>query len=162
MSSQDLYFKGFSQPGFLPKRHVPSPECLFFSFFVSKKNNRHLASQENKLSHFIQVIRKNLTQQKLSGILANTKNIVELGSFQGIGFQTYLIVFISLVMSDLLVFVSFCDVLKKNVMYLSLIPSFGTRVESAGGYHPVPTHLVSLLSTKTRFLFFQSTYRINF
>ena len=119
MSSQDLYFKGFSQPGFLPKRHVPSPECLFFSFFVSKKNNRHLASQENKLSHFIQVIRKNLTQQKLSGILANTKNIVELGSFQGIGFQTYLIVFISLVMSDLLVFVSFCDVLKKNVMYLS-------------------------------------------
>ena len=125
-------------------------------FLPAKKDIQHLASQENKLSHFIQVIRKHLTQQKLSGILANTKNIVELGSFQGIGFQTYLIVFISLVMSDLLVFVSFCDVLKKNVMYLSLIPSFGTRVESAGGYHPVPTHLVSLLSTKTRFLFFFS------
>ena len=34
-------------------------------------------------------------------------NSVELGSFQGRGFQTYLIVFTSLVMSDLLVFVNF-------------------------------------------------------
>ena len=76
--------------------------------------------------HFIQVIRKNLTQRKLSGILAT--NSVELGSFQGIGFQTNVIVFTSPVMSDLLVFVSFFDKLKKNVMYLSLIPSFGTFI----------------------------------
>ena len=39
-------------------------------------------------------------------ILTNI-NSVELGSFQGRGFQTYLIVFTSLVMSDLLVFVNF-------------------------------------------------------
>ena len=78
----------------------------FFPFLPAKKTNRHLASQENKWSHFIQVIRKNLAQRKLGGILANT-NSVELSSFQGIGFQIYLIVFTSLVMSNLLVFVSF-------------------------------------------------------
>ena len=79
------------------------------------------------MSHFIQVIRKDLTQRKLSGILET--NSVELGSFQGIGFQTHVIVFTSLVMSDLLVFVSFFDMLKKNVMYLSLIPSFGAFIQ---------------------------------
>ena len=57
------------------------------------------------------MIRKNLTQRKLGGILANT-NSVELRSFQGIGFQIYLIVFTSLVMSNLLVFESFFDMLK--------------------------------------------------
>ena len=108
-------------------------------FCQQKKNIRHLASQENKLSHmhFIQVIRKNLTQRKLSGILANT-NSVELSSFQGIGFQTYLIVFTSLVMSNLLVFVSFFDMLKKNVMYLSLIPSFGSFIQLLSMSFPSP------------------------
>ena len=116
--SQDFYQKGMSLA-----RNVS-----FFPFLQNKKNIRHLASQENKLSHFIQVIRKNLTQRKLSGILANT-NSVEFSSFQGIGFQTYLIAFTSLVMSNLLVFVSFFDMLKKNVMYLSLIPSFGSFIQ---------------------------------
>ena len=112
----------------------------FFPFLPAKKNNRHLASQENKLSHFIQVIRKNLAQRKLGGILANT-NSVELSSFQGIGFQIYLIVFTSLVMSNLLVFVSFFDMLKKNVMYLSLIPSFGSFIQllSLVSFPPPPT-----------------------
>ena len=112
----------------------------FFPFLQNKKNIRHLASQENKLSHFIQVIRKNLTQRRLIGILANT-NSVEFSSFQGIGFQTYLIAFISLVMSNLLVFVSFFDMLKKNVMYLSLIPSFGSFIQllSLVSFPPPPT-----------------------
>ena len=103
----------------------------FFPFFASKKKKRHLASQENKLSHFIQVIRKNLTQRTLlSGILANT-NSAEFSSFQGIGFQTYLIVFTSLVMS-------FFDMLKKNVMYLSLIPSFGSFIQLLSVSFPSP------------------------
>ena len=106
-------------------------------FCQQKKNNRLLASQENKLSHFIHVIRKNLAQRKLSGILANT-NSVELSSFQGVGFQTYLIVFTSLVMSNLLVFVSFFDMLKKNVMYLSLIPSFGSFIHLLSVSFPSP------------------------
>ena len=94
--SQDFYQKGMSL----------AKNVSFFPFLPAKKNNRHLASQEYKLSHFIQVIRKNLARRKLSGILANT-NSVELSSFQGVGFQTCLIVFVSLVMSNLLVFVSF-------------------------------------------------------
>ena len=124
--SQDFYQKGMSLA-----RNVS-----FFPFLPAKKNNRHLASQENKLSHFIQVIRKNLTQRKLSGILANT-NSVELSSFQGIGFQTYLIVFTSLVMSNLLVFVSFFDMLKKKVMYLSLIPK---ALKPSFSYSQCPFH----------------------
>ena len=83
------------------------------------------------------MIRKNLTQRKLSGILANT-NSVEFSSFQGIGVQTYLIVFTSVVMSNLLVFVSLFDMLKKNVMYLSLIPSFGTFIQLLSVSFPSP------------------------
>ena len=83
------------------------------------------------------MIRKNLAQRKLGGILANT-NSVELSSFQGIGFQIYLIVFTSLVMSNLLVFVSFFDMLKKNVMYLSLIPSFGSFIQLLSVSFPSP------------------------
>ena len=118
--SQDFYQKGMSLA-----RNVS-----FFPFLPAKKNNRHLASQENKLSHFIQVIRKNLTQRKLSSILANT-NSIEFSSFQGIGFQTYVIVFTSLVMS-------FFDMLKKNVMYLSLIPSFGSFIQLLSVSFPSP------------------------
>ena len=121
-------------------------------FCQQKKNNRHLASQENKLSHFIQVIRKNLTQRKLSGILANT-NSVELSSFQGIGFQIYLIVFTSLVMSNLLVFVSFFDILKKKVMYLSLIPSFKTFIQLLSVSFPSPP-TSSLWVKDNRYLLF--------
>ena len=83
--------------------------------------------QGGQMMHFIQVIRKNLTQRRLSGILANTKSVY-LGSFQGIGFQTYLIVFTALVMSDLLVFVSFLICWKRTwcTYHLSqaLEPSF--------------------------------------
>ena len=74
---------------------------------------------------------------KLSGILAN-RNSVEFSAFQGIGFQTYLIIFTSLVMSNLLVFVSFFDMLKKNVMYLSLIPSFGSFIQLLSVSFPSP------------------------
>ena len=93
------------------------------------------------MSHFIHQYpgdtKKFNSTKALSGVLENT-NSVELSSFQGIGFQTCLIVFTSLVMSNLLVFVSLFDMLKKNVMYLSLIPSFGTFIQLLSVSFPSP------------------------
>ena len=129
-------------------------------FCQQKKNNRHLASQENKLSHFIQVIRKNLTQRKLSGILANTDS-VELGSFQGIGFQTHLIVFTSLVMSDLLFLWGFLicwkrtwctyhlsQALESSFSYSHFTIAVGSKVTRDTSFKDITTNIFTLIFVK--------------